>query len=113
MIARSLEGRNLARVKMLRCFVTGDELAREQRTSMKRTIFIASVFATLTAPVVAADMVPAIAPGLLEYARNPLGGFFFGGHVGYAFGTSSYRESGIGAPERKDTPRLSFLGRRA
>ena len=50
------------------------------------------------APIFAADMAPAIAPGPPVFASNPWEGFNFGGHVGYAFGTSSYQSSPPGWP---------------
>jgi high affinity Mn2+ porin len=57
---------------------------------MKFTILTLLACTTLTAPVFAADMAPAIAPGSPVFASNSWEGFYFGGHVGYAFGTSSY-----------------------
>ena len=61
---------------------------------MKFAILIVSACVTLTAPVLAADM----APGPPLFASNPWEGFYFGGHVGYAFGTSSYLSNPPGLP---------------
>ena len=61
---------------------------------MKFAILIVSACVTLTAPVLAADM----APGPPVFASNPWKGFYFGGHVGYAFGTSSYLTNPPGLP---------------
>jgi len=61
---------------------------------MKFTILIVSACATLTAPVYAAD----VAPGPPVFASNSWKGFYFGGHVGYAFGTSSYLSNPLGLP---------------
>jgi high affinity Mn2+ porin len=61
---------------------------------MKFTILIVSAFAAMTAPVYAAD----VAPGPPLLASNPWEGFYFGGHAGYAFGTSSYYSNPPGLP---------------
>jgi high affinity Mn2+ porin len=65
---------------------------------MKFTILTLSACITLSAPVFAADVAPAIAPGPPVFASNPWEGFYVGGHVGYAFGTSSYLSNPPGAP---------------
>jgi len=65
---------------------------------LKFCILIASAFAALTVPVFAADVTPAIAPTPPLFASNPWEGFYFGGHVGYAFGTSSYQSNPPGLP---------------
>jgi high affinity Mn2+ porin len=57
---------------------------------MKFAVLILSVCATLLSPVFAADVTPTVPPGPPVFASNPWGGFYVGGHVGYAFGTSSY-----------------------
>src|SRR5208282_2696203 len=61
---------------------------------MKLAILIVSACVTLTAPVLAADM----APGPPVFASNPWEGFYFGGHVSYVFGTSSYLSNPPGLP---------------
>jgi high affinity Mn2+ porin len=66
------------------------EWTRNENLSMKFTLLTLAACTTLTAPVFAADMAPAIAPGPPVFASNSWEGFYFGGHVGYAFGTSSY-----------------------
>jgi high affinity Mn2+ porin len=61
---------------------------------MKFAILIVSACAAVSSPVFAADM----APGPPLFASNPWEGFYFGGHVGYAFGTSSYLTNPPGLP---------------
>jgi len=65
---------------------------------VKFCILIASAFAALTVPVFAADVTSAIAPAPPLFASNPWEGFYIGGHVGYAFGTSSYQSNPPGLP---------------
>ncbi|HXW71189.1 MAG TPA: carbohydrate porin [Methylocella sp.] len=50
--------------------------------------------AALICPCLAAD----VAPSLPAFATNSWNGFYLGGHVGYAFGTSSYLTSPPGFP---------------
>ena len=61
---------------------------------MKFAILIVSACTAVSSPVFAADM----APGPPLFASNPWEGFYFGGHVGYAFGTSSYLTNPPGLP---------------
>ncbi|MFZ0496327.1 MAG: carbohydrate porin [Methylocella sp.] len=65
---------------------------------MKFTTFLLSACATLTAPVLAADVTPAIPLGPPLFASNPWEGFYVGGHVGYTFGTSAYLTTPPGVP---------------
>jgi len=61
---------------------------------MKFAILIVSACTAVSSPVFAADM----APGPPVFANSPWEGFYFGGHVGYAFGTSSYLTNPPGLP---------------
>jgi len=56
--------------------------------SVKHTLLRLSVVAPLTSAAFAADLAPSPPP---LFASSPWEGFYFGGHVGYAFGTSSYQ----------------------
>jgi outer membrane immunogenic protein len=65
-------------------------------------VFLACIL--LSPPVLAADPASATSVRLPEAASNPWEGFYIGGHVGYAFGTSSY----LGAPTA--TPASGTVG---
>lgn len=65
---------------------------------MKLTFLVVPAFAALSAPVYAADLASTIAPGAPASASSCWEGFFFGGHIGYAFGTSSYQTNPPGFP---------------
>jgi high affinity Mn2+ porin len=65
---------------------------------MKFTILTLSACATLSSPVFAADVTPTVPLGPPVIVSNPWEGFYVGGHVGYAFGTSSYESNPPGSP---------------
>jgi high affinity Mn2+ porin len=61
---------------------------------MKCSLVSLWIVATLTSPALASDLTPT--PPV--FASNPWEGFYVGGHVGYAFGTSSYLSNPPGRP---------------
>jgi outer membrane immunogenic protein len=75
------------------------EWTRNENLSMKFTILTLAACTTLTAPVFAADMAPAIAPGPPVFASNSWEGFYVGGHVGGIFaGSSSFASDPSSVP---------------
>jgi opacity protein-like surface antigen len=65
---------------------------------MRFSILIFAACAVLPSPVFAADVTPTMPLGPPVFASNPWEGFYFGGHVAYAFGTSSYLNNPPGVP---------------